>query len=367
MRVALHVDGPRIRGNERQALLLAEGLVRRGHEVRASCRAGPVLEAMREVGAGVTGIRPRGDLDPISTLAFTLWLRRVSPDVVLITSWKRAAVAALAARLARVPRILLRLGGLRGAERGLGSRVRRYALQQWFDGVVVNSEEIRSALVRDVPMGRERVHVVPNGLRFLPSPPAPLRDTLRLEAGTILVLAVTGLERNKGADLLVPVLARQESRVHLVVAGRGSPEQVEEIRAAAGAAGVADRLHLLGHRPDVPALLAAADAFILPSRMDSVPNSMLEAMAAGLPVVVTEVGGVRHALGGADGRPPAGWTAPVGDAEALAGALGEVVADLSAGGPESRARGSEAAARAAEWYSGEQMVSGYEAVLRGDE
>ena len=334
----------------------------------ASCRSGPVLDAMRAAGAGVTTTRPRGDIDPFSMIAFSLWLKRSAPDVVLLTSWKRASVAALAARLAGVPRILLRLGGLRGSERGVGSRVRRHALRRLIDGMVVNSDEIRIALIQGMAVPPGRVHVVSNGLEPAEpatAPPVGFRHSLGLTQDDILLVTVSGLERNKGADLLVPMLAAQGGRVHLAVAGSGTPEQVEQVRASARAAGVGSRIHLLGHRSDVPHVLAAADAFVLPSRMDSVPNAMLEAMAAGLPVVVTEVGGVRRALGGTD-RPPAGWVAPVGDAQALAEVVSEVVADLEDGGAESRKRGSEAAERAAEWYSAERMVAGYEAVLLGD-
>src|SRR5690606_8386847 len=94
MKIALHVDGPIIRGNEEQALQIARLLKERGHEVVVSCRAnGPVQRAMHDIGVRTTGIRPRGDVDVWSALRFAFWLRRERPDAVLLTSWVRAFIA----------------------------------------------------------------------------------------------------------------------------------------------------------------------------------------------------------------------------------------------------------------------------------
>ena len=365
------VDGRRIRGNERQVLLLVDGLVARGHEVWLPCRSvGPVREAAEQIGVGTTGIRPRGDADLVSALAFAWWLRRRAVDVVLVTSWKRAFTAGWAARLAGVDRVLLRLGGLRGSESGLGARLRRFALHRWYDGYVVNSEGVRSGLVDHFGLEPSKISVVPNGVEApveaTALAPAPLREELGLPEGALVLVTVSGLERNKGANLLPRILADQESDVHLVVAGRGTEGQREELRTAARALGVGERLHLLGHRDDVAAILEAADAFVLPSRVDSMPNAMLEAMAAGLPIVMSAVGGVESALDPVEGRPAAGWIAPPEDVEAIAAAVREVVEDLRAGGRAAAARGAEAARRAKAWFSTERMVSRYENVLEAD-
>lgn len=363
MRVGLLVDGRRIRGNERQALLLVEGLVARGHAVQASCRSrGPVRVALEVAGARTRGIRPRGDADLFSALAFAGWLRFQKVDVLLVTSWKRAAVAGWCARVAGVPRVVLRLGGQRGNERGAGSRLRRFALRRWYHAAVANSDAVRDDLVA-AGMPPDRVRVIANGIQLEPEPPAALRLELGVTDEHVLLLAVGGLERHTGVDLLVPILAAQEPDVHLAVAGAGTPKQRADLLTVAGAMGVGDRLHLLGHRRDVPAVLAAADAFLMPSRAGSLPNAMLEAMASGLPVIVSEVGGVRDALGAREGRPPAGWSAPPGDVAGLAVAVREVAADLRAGAEESSARGEEAVWRARTWFGVERMVREYEAVL----
>ncbi len=92
---------------------------------------------------------------------------------------------------------------------------------------------------------------------------------------------------------------------------------------------------------------------------------MLEAMAAGVPVLATDVPGTAQALAAGDGRPPAGWIVARGDADALAAGLRTVLADLRAGGGEARARAAEARWRIDHWFTVDRMVDGYEAVLAG--
>lgn len=366
MRIAVHSDGPRIRGSERQLLLLVEGLLARGHEVAASCLAdGPVRRALDALGVETTGIRPRGDADVFSALAFAYWLRRRRTEALLMTSWKRVFIGGWSARLAGVPQVVMRVGGLRGPELGPGARLRRWALAHWYHLVVANSPRVRDQMLADNPGLRpEAVAVIPNGVAFEPAPAAPLRSELGIPDAAPLVVTVTGLERNKGTDRLPALLAGQAPDVHLVVAGAGTAAQRDALLAAAAERGVAERFHLVGHRDDVAAVLAAADAFVLPSRADSTPNAMLEAMAAGLPVVMTPVGGVERALGARDGRPPAGWIADPSEG-ALARCVAEVVEDLRAGGVEAGARGREARWRVEHWFPVDAMVSGYEAALAG--
>ena len=89
------------------------------------------------------------------------------------------------------------------------------------------------------------------------------------------------------------------------------------------AAGLADRFQLLGLRPDVPDLLAAADLFVLPSLWEGLPMALVEAMAAGLPVVATEVSGTRAVM--VDGE--TGLLVPPGDVPALARAITALLCD----------------------------------------
>jgi glycosyltransferase involved in cell wall biosynthesis len=117
-----------------------------------------------------------------------------------------------------------------------------------------------------------------------------------------------------------------------------------------------------GERGDVQRVLGACDLFVLSSHNEGMANVMLEAMAAGIPVVAFDVSGVRDALGARDGRAAAGRIVPPADTEALAAAIAASLADPDA----SAALVAEASWRVRNWFSVDRMVDEAEAVLRGD-
>lgn len=367
MKVAFHVDGVEFRGSERQSLLIATGLRDRGHSVVVSCRGGgPVEAAFRDAGITTTSVRPRGDADLFSGAAFTAWLRRERPDAALLTSWVRLFGASLAARAAGVPRIVQRVGGVQDvpARGASGWKYRRGLLRQ-IDLLVVNSPGLAERFRAQLPaLDPARIRIVYNAVELTPRPPAPVRAEIGAAPEDVLLLAAGGLERRKGFDLLIDALSLVgDPRVRLLIAGSGP--DADALRARAAERGVTDRVHLLGQRADLPALFAAADAFVLSSRGDSMANVMLEAMAAGLPVLATDVPGTAQALAAREGRPAAGWMVPAGDAEALAEGLRAVLGWLHLGGAEARARADEARWRIEHWFGVERMVDGYEAALAG--
>ena len=365
MRIAIHVDGREIRGNERQVIVTARELARRGHAVAVSCIARTEVEAeLRRSGISTTGTRPRGDADLASALAFAAWLRRGRFDALLATSWKRAFSGGWAARVARVPRVVLRVGGVHPFPAGPGGWKQRRALTRYADAVIANSAAVAGHLLARVPgLVAERVHRVLNGVEPPAASVAPA-TVPGVPADAVLALAVGGVERRKGLDLVLAALAAGgDPALHLAVAGDGA--QRAALAARARELGVAERVHWLGQRDDVPALLAAADLFVLASRSEGMAVAMLEAMAARRPVVCTDVGGVREALGAQEGRPPAGWIVPPDDAAALASALAGVAAGVRAGSAEVRARAEEAGWRTAHWFTVERMTDGVESVLRG--
>ena len=142
MRIAIHVDGPIIRGNERQVIRIAAGLRGRGHHVAVSCRAqGPVREELTALGIPTTGIRPGGDADLWNATRFAAWLRREGAEAVLLTSWKRTMIGAWAAAAARVPRIVYRIGDVHP----IGG-LERLALRRWYTDVIANSRAVADSV-----------------------------------------------------------------------------------------------------------------------------------------------------------------------------------------------------------------------------
>lgn len=252
-------------------------------------------------------------------LRFTLWLRDERPDVVLDTSWNRIPTVSWAARRAGVPRVVVRLGIVRALPRS-GRHTRAFGRR--VDALIVNSDEIRREWIRSAPwFPAEAVHVVHNGVRLREPARADerarLRERLGLPVGAPLVVGVGHVYPSKGFDLLIDALAASGvPEAHLVIVGAGPHEG--ELRARADRLRVGDRVHWTGFRDDVPEVVGACDVFVLSSRNEGMANAMLEAMAAGTPVIATEVSGVAYALGAEGDRPPAGWTVPLESAGELA-------------------------------------------------
>lgn len=351
MRLVVHNDAPQLRGNERQLLHLAGGLSARGHGVLVSCRSGGALTpALKAVGIATTGVRPRGDVALPSALAFRGLLARERPDALLLTSWKRLFWATWAGRGAGVPRVVARLGIVRRPPSGVFASWKLRGALARVDTLVVNSEEVARVWRAGAPwFPPDRVQVIPNAVAVAaPGDPRLLRTELGVPASIHLVLTVAALEHRKNTALLLRALPELPAEVHVVVAGDG-PE-AESLRALASSLGVAPRVHWLGSRADVPDLLAGADAFALPSRQDSVPNALIEAMAAGLPVVATEgIGadelGVERIVPQED---------PAALARAITGALAAPRAEAESAAALVRAR-----------FGVERMVAEYERVLFG--
>jgi 2-deoxystreptamine N-acetyl-D-glucosaminyltransferase/2-deoxystreptamine glucosyltransferase len=234
----------------------------------------------------------------------------------------------------------------------VGTRLERAALRR-ADAVVVLTARAAEAVRGDgVPAGR--VHVVPSGFDpalFAAPAAVPLGGSGRPRIGYVGRLAP-----QKRADLLVTAFGRMREQADLVVVGDG-PDR-ERVARLAARSPAAERITLAGfveHR-QVPGVLAALDVLVLPSAYEEMGSVLVEAMAAGLPVVASDVGGIPAVV--RDGR--TGLLVPPGDTDALAAALDRLVADPAlrerlAAGARARARDyawPQLAARVAAVYAG---------------
>jgi glycosyltransferase involved in cell wall biosynthesis len=145
----------------------------------------------------------------------------------------------------------------------------------------------------------------------------------------------------------------------LLIAGSGPDEAM--LRIVAEQMGIADRIHWLGFRNDLPNVLRGADVFVLSSRREGMANVMLEALAAGCLVIAADVSGVRAALGARAGRPEAGWIVPVENEAALTAALEDVLRLRHK--DAAQAYRDEARFRVENWFSLPRMISDVERVL----
>jgi glycosyltransferase involved in cell wall biosynthesis len=239
------------------------------------------------------------------------------------------------------------------------SRGQRF-LKRWersrTDVTVAVSVEVAHALSAEFEIPAELIEIVPNGVR-VPGPVAGARERMRETWGVgpseRVWLCVARLEPEKGIDVLLAAWKLlPEPRPRLVIVGEGSRRA--ELENTASDLGLGGGVRFAGASRDARTLYQAADGFVLCSRKEGMPVTLLEAMAAGLPCVVTDVGGVPLA----SDRGQAARVVPAEDARAFADQVAALEHDRDA----ARALGARAARRVAERFSEERMVDGYEAI-----
>jgi len=152
---------------------------------------------------------------------------------------------------------------------------------------------------------------------------APERSLPARREGLVRIVFLGQLVERKGLDVLIEAFARVGVPAELLIAGGdwSAPGYPAQLRTLAHQLGVADRIHFENHRRDVGAVLSTADIFVLPSRSDARPRSIIEAMSLGIPVVASEVGGIPSLVQ----HEQTGLLVPAEDAGALAAALAKMI------------------------------------------
>lgn len=198
------------------------------------------------------------------------------------------------------------------------------------DAHIAVAEVQKRQLVEREGLPEENVRVIYNGVDTRAFRPpgagerAAVRRTFGLSEADVVLMSVGSLKPVKGIDLLLRSVApvmRTHAQAELVVVGDGPDRGALQLLARE--LDIADRVQFVGLRADVDALLRAADALVLSSRSEALPTVLLEAMATGLPIVATNVGGVPEIVN----AERSGLLVAPEDAAALASALARVVAD----------------------------------------
>ena len=319
----LHVDtASQRRGGQVQVGLLVAGMIARGHRALVATPPGGALA--RSLGEAALSLPPLG---PRAVLALRRHIAAVCPDVVAAHTPHAHGLCLLAGCRPVVHR---RVDFAVGRDPLSRAKYRRAALY------VAVSQAVAAVLIRGgVPA--ERIRVVYDGVDTPPrAVPAP-----DLAGPGPLIGAAGALVAHKGHRILLEALARLPAQ-RCVIAGEGPLRGA--LTAQAAALGLLDRLRLLGQRDDLPAVLAALDLLVHPSLEEGLGQVVLEAMAAGVPVVVSAAGGLPEVVG--DTSVPV----PVGDPGALARAIAARLADP---GDLAAAR-----ARARDLFSVDAMVEG---------
>jgi glycosyltransferase involved in cell wall biosynthesis len=341
-------------GAERQLALLAPALARRGHEVHVAYIAGGVnADALAGRGCALHDLRRRAKYD-LTFVARLGWLvRRLRPDIVQTWLPQMDVLGGAAARALRIPWLMTERSAALSYPPALLFRL-RVRVARGAARIVANSEA-GAEYWRAQRIDPSRIEVVPNVVLTEEIAAAPPLDDARVAPDDQLLVYVGRLSPEKNLGLLIAAMRQMHAahpRLKLALCGKGQLEAAlrEDVRAA----GLGERVLFAGFVPNAASWLKRAAAAVAVSFVEGHPNAVLEAAAAGAPLILSDIAAYRAAVG-AD----AAEFVPPGDAAALVAAI---VRTLE--GPGQAAQRAVRARAAVEALSLDAAVTRYENAYR---
>jgi glycosyltransferase involved in cell wall biosynthesis len=351
-------------GADKQLLSAAQELRSRGHDVLivSLTALGPMGMESRRTGIPTESLEmPRGFPDPRGMLRLMRLVRGWKPDV-LHSHMIHANLMARALRVV-VP-VPAMVGTIHNIYEGGLLWMWAYRLSnRWVDGMTIVSQAAADRFIGERIVPRELLRVVPNGValdRFCDLP-SDARTALRrsMEVDDCFVwIAVGRFEIAKDYPTMLRAFAevvKQQPRAVLLLIGRGSLQP--ETEALVRELGLERSVRFLGVRHDVPELMSAADGYLMSSAWEGMPMVLLEAAAAGLPIVATRVGGNNEVV--RDGE--TGFLVSPRDPKALAQAALRL---MGSGENERQAMGRQAREHVRAHYALERVADQWESLYR---
>jgi glycosyltransferase involved in cell wall biosynthesis len=302
-------------GAQKYVYELAVAAKERGCDVVVACggtgekqaKLGLLADKLSEAGIRVSPIPHfMRNMSPDDDFTAFFEVRRMlkdeRPDILHVTSSKAGAIGALAGRMARVPRIVFTSHGLTIDEtwRPFWQRVLIYIgtwlTLSWTHATIMISKETNNR-ARRMPFVGKKVHYIKNGVSpvdFYSKEDARRELGLTVAPGHILIGGIGELHQNKNWNVAIQTIATLPAPADLAIIGSG--EEYESLQYHIEKFNVKDRVTLLGYVPDAVRFLRAFDIFLLPSKKEGLPYVILEAGLAGLPVVASDLPGIRDII-----------------------------------------------------------------------
>jgi glycosyltransferase involved in cell wall biosynthesis len=361
MKIAQMLESGGPGGAETVLLQLSDELRARGHEIVViRCQDGETWldEELGKRGIPVEYLPLARAVDPWAARTLEELLRRHEVEVAHSHEFTMTVYGAAACSRLGIPHIVT----MHGNSTTNDALRRRVALRWAFrrsHSIVAVSDATRIDLGERLGRSAADVVTIPNGVPFREGKPLGPTQDFGIQPSEVVILAVGSAVPRKGHIILLRALAQIEEEGcevpwRAIIAGRG--EERPKLQAFADASAVGDRIHIAGHRDDIPDLQAAASVLCMPSLWEGLPLAILEAMHAGNCIVASATSGIPEAIRDDDN----GLLVPPGDVDALASALRRVLED-----PSLRARlGAVAKRDAQSRFSIDVMTSRYEELYR---
>lgn len=311
-------------GVEKWMIAVGTYLIGRGHHVTvAGCPHTRWLRSGAEAGFPVLPLTMRGDYYPGDVWDLRKYIGEHQIDLICVKMPQAIRLASLAAMFFADPRpaIVCRMGDS-VMKQGLRSRLTYKLL---VDGYITPSEQTRHELLDYGFFGPDRIDCIPNGIGST-GESNKIRQRVRESLGLTdqkLVIVNSRLHPSKGHEYLFQAIRQLDGSVpvQLLVVGNGTRRG--ELESMVSDMGLKQKVTFAGFRNDVTDLLQGADLAVLPSLLEGLPNSLLEAMSVGTPVVATAIGGVPEVVSDGDN----GLLVKPADPNALARAMKRLLTD----------------------------------------
>lgn len=290
-------------------------------------------------------------------------MKNIKPNIVHTRNWGTVD-GIVAARLARVRAVVHGEHGW-NMDDPMGQNIRRRIARKLLSGMVNHfvavSEDIKQWMIKSIGISNTKVSKILNGVntdKFYSGDNIGIRNSLGFSSEDIVIGTVGRLDPIKDQSLLLQAFAylnHDKKNLRLLLVGDG-PEK-RNLESVKKTLPCSERIVLLGERDDVDKILSAFDLFVLPSRNEGISNTVLEAMATGLPVIATDVGGNPELVKDRD----TGLLFPPGDCHALVDALNFYIEQ----NPHMiEIHGQNARDRAVREFSLKRMVKEYETLYK---
>ncbi len=285
---------------------------------------GELAERMKEAGAEVVSLRIGRirHLNPLVVWRLLSFIKENSIDLIHTDSTTETFYCGIVARIRGTPLVW----HIRVDEGG-------WFLYRVLSMLATRIIVVSQALRRGFPWLRSnhRLSIVYNAIDledFDSSSTSSIRKELKIKGDEMLIASIGRIEEKKGHGILISAM-KDIKDARLIMIGRGEADYINRLKALSESYGVSDRVFFMGYREDIPSILKEIDILVVTSFTEGFSRAILEAMAAGKPVIATDVGGNREAV--VDGV--TGYIVPPGDSDALVSRIRDLIKD-----PEKRER-----------------------------
>jgi len=345
-------------GGEVWMLTVMRELAKRGYKVTLICKPeAEIIQQANESGIDVLPIRIAGDFDPFTISEIAGIYRKRKIDIVIANVGKDIRLAGLAAKFVSGVSVI----ALHQVDREIKNNLRyRITYNSLADMIVVNSFATKNTLLKSAAwLLDEKIKVVYHGIdyeKYSVTNTKNIRTELGLSQQDFIIGFVGRLNVQKGVKYMLDafkLVAEEFKNVHLVIAGTGELERM--VKEFATKFNLEDRIYLLDFRKDIPDLMRTFDIFLLPSLWEGFGIVLIEAMAAGKPVVATSTSSIPEIV--EDNR--SGILVPPENTGAISNALKKLISE-----PELRIKyGKEGQKIVREKFTIERMINDYEKIF----